>query len=68
MIKNLVIGLALVMMLMTGISFAAETDKEQAAVIAAEKWLALVDTVVMRRVGKQLPNISREPSAKKFEV
>jgi hypothetical protein len=42
-IKNLLIGVAIAMMLMTGISFAAETDKEQAAVIAAERWLALVD-------------------------
>jgi hypothetical protein len=42
-IKNLVIGVAIVMMLMTGIASAAATDKEQAAVVAAEQWLALVD-------------------------
>jgi hypothetical protein len=31
------------MMLMTGVSFAATTDKEQATVMAAEQWLTLVD-------------------------
>jgi hypothetical protein len=39
MLKNLVIGVAIVMLIMTGISIAATTDKEQAAVIAAENGL-----------------------------
>jgi hypothetical protein len=43
MIKNLIIGFAIVMMAMTGIVFADTTAKEQAAVTAAEQWLALVD-------------------------
>ena len=42
-IKNLVIGLAIVMMLMPGVALADTTAKEQAAIVAAEKWLALVD-------------------------
>ena len=43
MIKNLVIGVAIVMMLIPGITFADTTAKEQTAIVAAEQWLALVD-------------------------
>jgi hypothetical protein len=41
-IKNRVIGVAIVMMLMPGITFADTTAKEHAAIVAA-KWLAQVD-------------------------
>ena len=43
MIKNLVIGIAIVTMVLTGVALADTTAKEQAAIVAAEKWLALVD-------------------------
>ena len=43
MIKNLVIGVVIVMMLIPGITLADTTAKEHAAIVAAEKWLALVD-------------------------
>ena len=42
-IKNLVIGLAIVMMVLPGVALADTTAKEHAAIVAAEKWLALVD-------------------------
>ena len=43
MIKNLVIGVVIVIMLIPGITFAAPTAKDHAAIVAAEQWLALVD-------------------------
>lgn len=43
MSKIIVVGAAIVIALLTDITMAANADKEQAAVIAAEKWLTLVD-------------------------
>jgi hypothetical protein len=39
-IKSLVVGLGIVMMLMTSVALGDTTDKEQAAIVSAEKWLA----------------------------
>ena len=42
MARNFMIGITMVV-LMAGVSIAADTDKEKAAVTAAEKWVSLVD-------------------------
>jgi hypothetical protein len=39
----IIFGVAFAIMLLVGISWAAKTEKEQAAVDIADKWLALVD-------------------------
>jgi len=44
MARKIVIGVAIFMVLIGGVSLAADRSKEKAAVAAAEKWLALVDT------------------------
>jgi hypothetical protein len=41
--RIVVIGAVIVIVLLTGISWATNTEKENEAVSAAEKWLALVD-------------------------
>jgi len=41
--KRIVAGAVIVVMLLAGMSWAANAEKEKAAVAAAEKWLALVD-------------------------
>lgn len=41
--KYFVVGVTIVMMLLAGISWAANAEKEKAAVSAAQKWLALID-------------------------
>jgi len=43
MARKIVIGVAIFMVLIGGVSLAADRSKEKAAVAAAEKWLALVD-------------------------
>jgi hypothetical protein len=40
---KLVVGVAIVIVLIAGVSIAADSGKENAAVAAAEKWVALVD-------------------------
>jgi hypothetical protein len=42
--RIIVVGAVIVIVLLAGTSWATNTEKEEAAVIAAEKWLALVDT------------------------
>jgi len=42
MARNFMIGITMVV-LIAGVSIAADTDKEKAAVTAAEKWVSLVD-------------------------
>lgn len=41
--KLVVVGIAIAIMLSAGISWAANTEREKAAVTSAEKWLTLVD-------------------------
>lgn len=43
MLKKILIGIVITTMFATGILFAAEPNKEQVAVAAAEKWVALID-------------------------
>ena len=43
MARKIVAGVAIFMVLIGGVSLAADRSKEKAAVAAAEKWLALVD-------------------------
>ena len=41
--RILVVGTLIVFVLLAGISWAANTEKEEAAIAVAQKWLALVD-------------------------
>jgi len=43
MARNIAVGVAIVMLLIAGGSIAADTGKEKAAGVAAEKWLIMVD-------------------------
>lgn len=43
MIKNLLIGVVIVMMLIPSITFSTPTAKGHTAIVAAGQWLALVD-------------------------
>ncbi|PKN50750.1 MAG: hypothetical protein CVU55_15615 [Deltaproteobacteria bacterium HGW-Deltaproteobacteria-13] len=42
--RLMLVGVAITIVLSVGISWAANADKEKAAVAAAQKWLVLVDT------------------------
>ncbi|MEN6420996.1 MAG: hypothetical protein ABFD76_03540 [Smithella sp.] len=42
--RMVILGIAMAIIALTGISWAANPEKEQGAVTAAAKWLTLIDT------------------------
>ena len=56
--RIVVVGVAIAIVLLVGISWATNAEKEKAAITAAQKWLTLIDAGKYWRVGKNQPNIS----------